>query len=81
MTRYAATYQGEGGIDSVWGFGLMYGFVAAFSGPRPTMGTLLYYMNQGASSYTVCVEAIPRGDELNYQDPSVIGQFLDNQDL
>ncbi|KAK4686486.1 hypothetical protein P7C73_g3650, partial [Tremellales sp. Uapishka_1] len=65
-TQYAATYQGDGGIDSVLGFGMMYGLVAAFTGSSPDMSKLPYYINLAASSYP---------------DPTVIGTFLDNQDL
>ncbi|WRT63393.1 uncharacterized protein IL334_000298 [Kwoniella shivajii] len=64
-TEYAATYQGDGGIDSVFGFGMLYGFAAVFSGGK-TMPTLGHYINAAATSYA---------------DPTVIGSFLDNQDL
>ncbi|WWC85514.1 uncharacterized protein L201_000378 [Kwoniella dendrophila CBS 6074] len=64
-TAYAATYQGNDGIDSVFGFGMLYGAAAVF-GNGKTMGTLKYYIEQAASSYS---------------DPSVIASFLDNQDL
>lgn len=63
--RYAGEYQSAGGIDSVCGFGLMYGFVNVFTG-GDKMSTLEYYINLAASSYP---------------DPTVIGTFLDNQDL
>ncbi|WWC97297.1 hypothetical protein V866_004176 [Kwoniella sp. B9012] len=64
-TEYAATYQGTDGIDSVFGFGMLYGAAAVFGGGK-TMGTLQHYINAAATSYS---------------DPTVIGSFLDNQDL
>ncbi|WVQ85180.1 hypothetical protein IAT38_007345 [Cryptococcus sp. DSM 104549] len=64
-TAVAGSYQGDDGIDSVCGFGLMYGFVKVFTGGS-TMSTLSYYISKAAESYS---------------DPTVIGQFLDNQDL
>ncbi|KAK8844591.1 hypothetical protein IAR55_006438 [Kwoniella newhampshirensis] len=63
-TQYAASYQGDSGIDSVWGFGMLYGLAAVFSGGK-TMSTLSYYISQAAQYYP---------------DPTVIGNFLDNQD-
>lgn len=65
IRRYAGEYQGADGIDSVCGFGLMYGFVNVFTA-GDKMSTLEYYINLAASSYP---------------DPTVIGTFLDNQDL
>ncbi|WWC67129.1 uncharacterized protein I206_101036 [Kwoniella pini CBS 10737] len=64
-TEYAGTYQGDDGIDSVFGFGMLYGAAAVFAGGK-TMPTLRHYINAAATSYS---------------DPSVIGPFLDNQDL
>ncbi|OWZ79034.1 alpha-amylase AmyA [Cryptococcus neoformans Bt85] len=64
-TEYAGEYQGADGIDSVCGFGLMYGFVNVFTA-GDKMSILEYYINLAASSYP---------------DPTVIGTFLDNQDL
>lgn len=63
--RYAGEYQGADGIDSVCDFGLMYAFVKVFIG-GDSMSTLEYYMSLSASSYS---------------DPTIIGTFLDNQDL
>nr|XP_031859871.1 uncharacterized protein CI109_004719 [Kwoniella shandongensis]KAA5526943.1 hypothetical protein CI109_004719 [Kwoniella shandongensis] len=63
-TQYAASYQGDSGIDSVCGFGIMYGLAAVFGGGK-TMSTLSYYIDQAAQYYS---------------DPTVIGNFLDNQD-
>lgn len=64
-TAYAGEYQGDDGIDSVCDFGLMYAFVKVFTG-GDSMSTLKYYMDLSASSYS---------------DPTIIGTFLDNQDL
>ncbi|KAE8538221.1 hypothetical protein D1P53_005560 [Cryptococcus gattii VGV] len=64
-TAYAGEYQSADGIDSVCDFGLMYAFVKVFTG-GDSMSTLEYYMSLSASSYS---------------DPTIIGTFLDNQDL
>ncbi|WVF66368.1 hypothetical protein IAT40_001108 [Kwoniella sp. CBS 6097] len=64
-TKYAASYQGADGIDSVFGFGLMYGFNYVF-GNGDRMDRLTHYIDGAARSYP---------------DQSVIGSFLDNQDL
>ncbi|WWC57793.1 uncharacterized protein I303_100328 [Kwoniella dejecticola CBS 10117] len=64
-TEYAGSYQGDDGIDSVFGFGMLYGSAAVFGGGK-TMPTLQHYINAASTSYS---------------DPSVIGSFSDNQDL
>ncbi|ORX41302.1 glycoside hydrolase superfamily [Kockovaella imperatae] len=64
-TAYASRFQGSSAIDSVFGFGLMYGFVQSFTGGHK-MTSLENKIKLAAQSYS---------------DPTVIGQFLDNQDL
>ncbi|WVR03250.1 hypothetical protein IAU60_000241 [Kwoniella sp. DSM 27419] len=64
-TLYAGTYQGDDGIDAVFGFGMMYGLSYVF-GNGDSMDRLPHYIKLAAKSYP---------------DPTLIGTFLDNQDL
>ena len=63
-TELAASYMGDGGIDSVFGFGMQNAMVKTFTNGQ-TMDVLAGYIDKTKS----------------YPDPSVVGAFLDNQDL
>ncbi|EIW73436.1 hypothetical protein TREMEDRAFT_73072 [Tremella mesenterica DSM 1558] len=64
--NYACSFQGSQGIDSVEGFGLMYGLTGCFGDNPKSMNTLFYYINE-TNSYC--------------PDPTATSVFLDNQDL
>lgn len=64
LCRYAGSFQGPDGIQSVCGFSMMYAMIEVFAKGKST-NTLDDYMKQAAK---------------NYYDPTLISLFLDNQD-
>lgn len=80
---FAAQYQVQNWMDSVLGYPLYYGLTAGFGTPMGNMTHFVDIANQVMTTFPVsrlnvhlCRTAKPC-----HQDPSIIGNFIENHDL